>query len=61
MKEYKIPVVWQMYGYEYVRANSLEDAIEACYEGYGLPEGECIDGSYEVDMGYVKEMYGDEK
>lgn len=61
MKEYRIPCTWMMYGYEEVRANSLEKAIKIAENAYGLPDGEYLDGSFEIDMECVKEMYGDEK
>ncbi len=61
MKNYRIPVIWQMYGYEEVRANSLENAIKIVMNAYGLPNGEYLDGSFEIDMEGVEEMYGEEE
>ena len=58
MKEYRIPVYWMMYGFEEVRANSLEEAIEIALNAPGLPDGEYIDNSFEVDMEVV-EMYNE--
>lgn len=60
MKEYRIPCVWTMYGYEKVRANSLKEAIELAEKAFGLPDGEYIDGSFEIDMEGVEELYGEE-
>lgn len=59
MKEYRIPCVWMMYGYETVQANSLEEAIEIAENAFGLPNGEYIDGSFEIDMDGIEEMYGE--
>lgn len=54
MKTYKIGVVWQMYGYVEVEANSLEEAVKEVEDGGGdmpLPmDGEYIEGSFEVDV-----------
>ena len=54
MKTYKIGVVWQMYGYVDVEANSLEEAVKEVEDGGGdmpLPmDGEYIEGSFEVDV-----------
>lgn len=55
MKEYRIPVCWMMYGFEDVRANSLEEAIEIAENAPGLPYGEYIDGSFEVDVDAIDE------
>lgn len=49
IKTYKIPVIWHSYGIVKVEAESLESAIELAEEG-GLPDGEYIDGSFEVDI-----------
>ena len=50
MKTYKIGVVWQMYGYVEVEAESLAEAIHEA-DFAPLPEnGEYIEGSFEVDV-----------
>ena len=51
MKTWKIPCVWQMYGYLYIEANTLEEAIENAYDSdQGLPDdGDYVDNSFEVD------------
>lgn len=51
MKTWKIPCVWQMYGYLKIEANTLEEAIEKAYDAdQGLPDdGDYIDNSFEVD------------
>ena len=49
MKTYKIGVVWQMYGYVEVEANSLWDAVNQVDDGASLPDnGEYIEGSLVV-------------
>ena len=52
MKTYKIGVVWQMYGYVEVEANSLVEAIHIVHSrDMPLPmDGEYIEGSFEVDV-----------
>ena len=53
MKTYKIGVVWQMYGYVDVEANSLEEAVKEVEAGGDMPlpmDGEYIEGSFEVDV-----------
>ena len=56
MKTYKVPVVWQMYGYVEVKAKSMSDAI---YEasGVALPtDAEYLEGSFEVDTDGIEEV-----
>ncbi len=55
LKTFKVPVVWQMMGYETVEAKSLTAAIDKVMsEEYaavqGLPEGNYIDDSFGVDI-----------
>jgi hypothetical protein len=52
MKTYKIGVVWQMYGYVEVEANSLEEAVKKVERARGeLPEdASYVAGSFEVDV-----------
>lgn len=50
MDTYRIPLVWQMYGYCDVDANSLEEAIEiALGPDTPLPDGSYVDDSITVD------------
>lgn len=52
MKTWRIPVIWQEYGVVKVEANTLEEAMEIARDDDGvipLPEGNFIDGSWEVD------------
>ena len=57
MNTYKIPVVWQMYGYVEVQAESMSEAVNKAYD-VPLPEdGSYIEGSFEVDeSGIVDEV-----
>ena len=59
MKTYKIPVVYQMYGYVYVQAESMSEAVDELQNGDGaLPDnGEYLEDSFEVDhMGLMEEV-----
>ena len=59
MKTYKIPVVYQMYGYVYVQAESMSEAVDEVQNGDGaLPDnGEYLEDSFEVDhMGLMEEV-----
>jgi hypothetical protein len=53
MKSYLVPVVYQMYGYVTIDANSIEDAIKKVEDGGGdipLPQdANYVEGSFEVD------------
>ena len=50
-KFYKIPCVWQMYGHHNIEANSISEAIEiALSDEVGLPDGEYLPTTFEVDM-----------
>ena len=59
MKTYKIPCVWEMYGYVEVSAESLEDAIEIAEDFPHLLNGEYIQGSFQVDYDALDD--GDEE
>ena len=48
-KEYKIPCSWEMYGYMYVEASSLEDAISKADRDEPLPDGDYMEDSFRVD------------
>ena len=61
MKTYKIPVVWQMYGYVEVEAESMVEAVDKVQNGNGdmpLPDtADYVEGSFEVDHdGIVDEI-----
>lgn len=57
MKTYKIPVVFQMFGYVEMEADSIEDAVKKVENGHGdvpLPvDADYVEGSFEVDYGGV--------
>lgn len=52
MKEYEIPVEWQMCGYIKIKAESLEKAVQYFCENkdkLDLPtDSNCIDGSFQI-------------
>ena len=49
-KQFRIPVVWQMYGHIDTEADTLEEAIEyALGPECPLPEGNYVDDSIAVD------------
>ena len=51
MKSYLVPVVYQMYGYVTIDANSIEDAIKKVEDSdVPLPQdANYVEGSFEVD------------
>ena len=66
MKKWKIPVTWEVCGYVYVDADTLEEAMETARDDEGvipLPtESDYVDGSWrlsETDENFVREMYND--
>lgn len=61
MKSYRIPLVWSMYGYADVDAETLQEAIDyALGPECPLPDGNYLDESVTVDAEALKEMYGEE-
>ena len=52
MKEYKIPIEWQMFGYVEIKAESLEKAVEYFCENeneFDIPsDSDYIDGSFKI-------------
>lgn len=58
MKQFKIPVVWQMYGVMHIEANSLEEAKQKAFDlGTSLPDGNYIEDSCQLDDDeIIKEM-----
>ncbi len=66
MKRWKIPVTWEVCGYVYVEADTLEEAMEQARDDEGvipLPtESDYVDGSWRVteeDTETVRELYND--
>ena len=49
MKTYRVPVVWQMYGYVQVEAESMSEAIHEALAGPLPMDGDYIEDSFEVD------------
>ena len=60
MAIFNIPVSWEAYGSVEVEAESIEEAVntfDANEDGYPLPEGNYIDGSFKrEDLDFVKEF-----
>lgn len=64
MKKWKIPVAWEMSGVVEIEADTLEEAMEIVETdmSIGLPEGEYIEGSFQLstyDVDYIREGYND--
>ena len=66
MKKWKIPVTWEVCGYVYVDADTLEEAMGTARDDEGvipLPDdNDYVDGSWrlsETDENFVREMYND--
>ena len=49
MKTYRVPVVWQMYGYVTVEAESLSEAQHEAMDAPLPEEGSYVEGSFEID------------
>ncbi len=58
-KTYKIPVIWEMFDYLVIEADSLSDAIEKAHQE-PLTQGEYIDGSFSIDNVSLKYDYPEE-
>lgn len=55
MEEYRIPVIWQMWGIITIKAKTLKEAIKKAEKDPNpLPFGHYIDDSWEVDKEGVK-------
>ena len=52
MKQWAIPVSWEVAGVVTISANTLEEAIRAAKhdDSIGLPSGEYVDGSFDVTV-----------
>lgn len=61
-KTWKIPVTWECYGVVEVEGETIEDAIEEFNrvedetEGFALPEGEYVDGSFRLSEDDPEEL-----
>lgn len=52
MKTYKVPVVWQMYGYVEMPANSIDEAVKKVEVTNDVPlpaDASYVEGSFEID------------
>ena len=61
MKTYKIPVVWQMYGYVEVEADSMSEATLVAMDAPLPDNGDYVEGSFEVDEAAIVDEVEDEK
>ena len=64
MKTWKIPVFWTMNGTVEIKADTLEEAIcNAKFSDNPLPEGDYLDGSFDVDEYFdaedIRKLYND--
>lgn len=65
MKEWRIPVVWQEYGFVNIEADTLAEAMKIARDDDGeipLPEGNYVDDSWQLDTDdadYVRSCYND--
>ena len=52
MKQWAIPISWEVAGVVIISANTLEEAIYAAKhdDSIGLPSGEYVDGSFDVTV-----------
>lgn len=62
MKEWSIPVSWEVCGMVKIKANTLEEAIHTAIhdDSIELPYGEYVDGSFDVtvdDDELIREAY----
>jgi hypothetical protein len=62
MKTYKVPVVYQMFGYVEMEADSIDDAVKKVHnniDSIPLPyDADYVEGSFEIDyegVDYSKE------
>ena len=54
-KKYKIPVSWQMYGFMDIKAEDWDEAIKIAEdETTSLPDGDYIQGTFEVDHDIIE-------
>lgn len=57
LHHYRIPVVWQMMAYVDIHAASLVDACEYLRSPqFGLPEGNYLEDSFEIDESNIEEI-----
>lgn len=56
MKTYRVPVVWQMYGYVEVEVGSMSEVIPEALAAPLPEDGSYIEGSFEVDVEGIEEV-----
>jgi hypothetical protein len=61
MKKFKVQVYWKMGSAIEVEANSITEAFEKAKEYNGLPRGEYVCDSFEVDEEVSDMMNGQDK
>lgn len=61
LKKYRIPVVWQMMGYQYIHASNIQEAIRIA-GNMPLPDnGEYLEDSFEIDIEGLEQYQESEK
>jgi len=58
-KIYTVGISWEMYGYDEVEADSLEEAIKIVEDprsGRILPNGSYVEDSYKIDYDATEDM-----
>lgn len=63
MREWRIPVTWEMFGIVSIEADTLAEAVDRAYDD-DIPapdDGEYVDGSWEVpdNIGEIRTWYND--
>ena len=61
MREWRIPVTWEMYGIVRIEADTLEEAMDMAYDSEIPDDGEYVDGSWEVtdNVEEIRAWYND--
>jgi hypothetical protein len=55
MPRFAIPINWSMYATMYVEADDLDHAIDIANQ-QDIPDGEYVDGSWEIDDYFAREI-----
>lgn len=53
MKKYTIPCVYQMYGFYYIEANSLKEALEKAEDAELPKDSNYVETSFEIDSDMI--------
>lgn len=62
MREWRIPVTWEMFGTVSIEADTLAEAIDRAYDHGSVPDdGEYVDDSWEIpdNIGEIRAWYND--